>query len=542
MLSLEREIRRALPNDPRGFAVHFPVPDAVAATRDIPPIPAETVSLWSGGWSGAPAALLNREELEWEIRWGETNEEGTGLEQWLRRPSAVIFPSRPTAQQVVHLARVTGKPVCGGYYRRPDQGTFDRIRLFHNERWWSAPTLFLDLNLPIHISKTPTGALYPDPAIILLHLVIGPGHCPDPHRTAERIAHALASDPLAGPCFSEENPDGSMRWQPVFAGVFPDGGPADLQIAAATVAPLRRTARLNRDKISATLRALSPYRSRSVFSSSPEREHFTPEEFQGSTEGHLTMREGGFTIRFASGRIAGIADDACGAMVARRATGYVQADAGILPETSYLTTDYATWFSGPRFRGVEERASARYGPESESRFQLLTRTMLVEDTPGARMSYTVQFPTELPLQKLSVAMFQIPIRYCNPGETTELELVDADGVRTETALPAGAGHWTVATALLRIPAADGPGFWIGSAEPGRSMMVVMEIERLSTERGLLLAIDPILRFEGVLPEELAATRLTGSLILAPGNREPGELHTPDHLRSYLSPFSRTVPE
>ncbi len=506
--------------------------------------------IWSGGWSGAPAVLLFREELEWDIRWSESNEDRTGLEQLLHRPVEAYAPHRPTPAQVVRLAGDREKPVCGGYPYPPQSGQIQPVWEYRDGRWRVAPALYLERDSLESSRRFPAPDHLP-PEPFLLHLALSAETLPEPTILVDRILELLDTGSSAetevipvDAVFREARDEELDHLPSQFESALPASMPAPLQLITAAAATQRHSARLNRDRIADTLRTLSPYFSGSAASVAgvrPDRGSYTPEEFQGSTEGHLTLQEGSLTVRFASGRLAGISDASRGESVRRRALGYVREHSGVIPRVSYLRTDHAAWFTGNRYRGVEERATMTlHGTDGEGLISMTTTTVVSEQFPGVLLGYALTFPENIPRVPLSIAMFQIPLAWHDPDSPAEVKLIDGDGVHSTATIPPGPGRWTVITSLLRVPL-EGGGLWIGSLDPGSPAIVPMQIERTATDQGALLSVEPVFHFHGVLPPDLAGNTITGSLVLVPGERPPGDLKIPREAERYLRYFSRTVP-
>lgn len=542
------EIRRI----PRAvLTVHMSCPDPIllsGETREAFELlrksaDGESLRLWSGGWSGAPAALLTREELEWEYRWSETNEEGTGLEQLLRRTPESSFPYRATPAQAAHLAHVTGRPVCGGYASPPLFGSIRSLWIHHTGHWASIPARVLDASRPVAVPSDASGEAG------LFHLVHFQEEIQDPARLVDQL---LSLPPPLG--FVPEREDRPPP--PIFSAPASLGSPVLLNTGPATASPLRKAARLNRDRTREVLATLSPQRNgaRPVAGTRPvagvlaggpgaSREYRTPEEFQGSTEGHLMMNEGPLTVRFASGRIAGITGERDGSTPARRAAGYLRERGKRIPRTSYLQTENAAWFSGPRFRGVEEKAFlVPPGGNGDHRFDLHTTALLSERLPGVLLSYALRFPRVTPEEDFSIALMQIPLMETEAPREATIEILDSEGTLSTFPLPPEPGSWTIAARLARFPLNGGGSLWIGSADPAQPTVIAMQVELARGEKGFLLSLDPLFRYDGVLPGETAGTLITGTLIIAPGSTAPETLQVPADVEGYLRSFSRTVPE
>lgn len=528
--------------------IHMPAQDPASLTTAVKhgfrtlreKIAANELHLWSGGWSGAPGALLSREELEWEIRWGDGNPEDGGLEQLFRVRPKVLFPTLISPSQALHLWEQDGRPVCGGYSTHPVPGTITPLWLYRRAHWYRAPALLLDIRRPETLP-----VLIPDledQSRLILHLVIPPTpfeDLPDPAAVAEAVAPVFEGR-SAGPCF-ETVPDGNGETPGLFVETFPLRSAVSLPLAPGIIGPLRGAARLNHDRVSGVLRGLSPYRMHGptpvalVGASAMRRE---PLDFQGSTEGHLAMSEGDLGVRFASGRIAGITVKGGVGTVSRRALGFLRRDEGSIPSTVFLETHQAAWFSSTRSRGVEELALLPCGPEP---IELKTTAVLAEEAPGLLISYCLKFPARIPAGPVSASLFSIPILFRDETEDYTIELFDGDGVPGRLQIPPRPGRWTVMAWLLRFPLGGDAGIYIGAAEPGRRLAISMEVRQTRTDRGLLLSADPIWRHRGELPHELSGVKMTGTILLADGSGEVTDLQVQSGTLDSLLRFNLTVP-
>lgn len=493
-----------------------------------------TIRIWSGGFSGAPAVFLTDEELEWECRWSETNADGTGLVQRTRHAAQLFFPRCAAPDQVAAVAQTLRRPVCGGYEELPRPGDTQPLWIHDGENWGSLPVRFLDGTSTIpgsdEVASVPHVALHFRSSSPL----------PDPARLAEQIASWCKRYPGAQGTFP-----GQPRPVTAFAETIPLLAAAELHATAPAVSSLRRSARLNRDRTRDILLTIAPHRNGyrpgppGTAAPAPPR---TAETFQGSTDGHLMMEDGGLTVRFAGGRIAGLSDDR-GSTVPRRALGYLRTGDAGLPRTSYLATDRAAWFTAPKVRGVEEHAVLIPPGQSERPFELLTRTLCGELIPGVLLSYVLTIPSALPRYRCTISLMGIPVSWCDPHEETVLETVDSEGRVGTRLLPGGPGRWTVFATLIRVPVGTGPGFWIGSGEPpGYSTVIPIHVEKTWHGTRLLLSVDPVFHCAGTVPENLAGNRISGSIIMASGGRKPRDIHIDPDAAPYSASFSRIVPE
>jgi len=187
---------------------------------------------------------------------------------------------------------------------------------------------------------------------------------------------------------------------------------------------------------------------------------------------------------------------------------------------------------------VEERALLPCKPEP---IELRTTALLAEDAPGLLVSYSLQFPAQLPAGPVTISLFSIPILFRDEAESYTVEVVDSDGEVDQLQIPPRPGRWTVVAWLLRLPLNGGAGIRIGAAEPGRRLAISMEIRQTRTDRGLLLSVDPIWCHRGELPAELSEARMTGTLFFSDGSGEAPDLSVQPGLIDSLLRFNLTVP-
>lgn len=263
------------------------------------------------------------------------------------------------------------------------------------------------------------------------------------------------------------------------------------------------------------------------------------------------MSEGTLTVRFVAGRLAGISDERDGSTPVRRFTGYIREVDKLIPRTAFLQTEHAAWFSGARFRGVEEQALlVPPGGRRDEGFELHTRTILTENFPGVLLSYSLRLPRKPPERHLAISLMQIHLGRVASSRGVALEMLDEPSSLSPFPLPPEGAGRTIVTRLARFPLGDGGSLWIGSADATQSTPVAMCVE-LCGEAGQqggskgpggpALSVDPLFRYEGILPPATAGTLITGTLIIAPGSAAPEALRIPADAMDYVRSFSRTLP-
>lgn len=575
------ELLRNRPDMAGRVALHLPAPapatvtpEAARCFRSLAHLQKEeALTLWSGGWSGAPGAFLLSRELEEELLRADRNEEALGLAQLFPLPPEMFFLRGLSPPQAEELSKRTGTALCGGYRQQPRPGGVAPLWFFTGSRWVWRPSLVLDAEPPL-AESFPSGS--GEAGLPLIHLLIGPDASPDGLPAPDRIVQTLLpfldhvlpenlSKGLPSENVAPKAPEPAPRTEgtgsdpgkdgllpPFFADPLPLSTPRDFSLAAGTATPWRTSPDQRPRHPDKVLRTLSPYRETlrpAGKTGSIPPQHLPPGDFQSTTEGHLMMEEDSLTFKFASGRLAGIAwgkntPEAGLTTVPRRAQGFFLDTTRRRPAVAYLQTRHAAWFSGESARGVEEIANLDCASGS---LELHTSASLITGIPGLTLSFRARFPETLPEAPCSIRLFQIPLRYvsgsASTGDTSlSAEVITPDGGSLALNLSPKPGRITVAAWFLRIPISREQSLLIGTAEPGVRIATAFEIEIIRTPQGLLLAVEPIFRHDGILPQDLAGTSLAGTILLARGDTPLETLVIPSSEKTPLYRFSRTVPE
>lgn len=293
------------------------------------------LELWSGGFSGVPAALLAERDREWEARWGETNHWDTGLTQ-----ITGVVPARTCLRWSMPGVSPDGRPAAAldanGRLILVDGVTLRAAK--------AAPDPGPEVVTWIDIED---GGESPAAATQRIHRAL------EGRRSSELVLTTL--DELARPLSD--------------AGPFVPGDapgrivPPHIGDAAVTLAGGRQGRGIARDRTRNLLEHAAEARPRSdapmgviEAGSTFQREAIS----QGTFSGEYEIEEQRLTARIVGGRFGGLRIDGDVALPARRAEGWMARRGSLLrgpAAHTYLQTVWAHWFGDDEMRGTGEHAT-----------------------------------------------------------------------------------------------------------------------------------------------------------------------------------------
>ncbi|MCG8481425.1 MAG: hypothetical protein MI724_20190, partial [Spirochaetales bacterium] len=453
-----------------------------------------SVTVWSGGWSGARAHLLLSEELRWELAWSRTSDEGTGFLQLFGVVPECYFPHSPTRSQVERLAESSA--VCAGYSLNSPAavltpGEILDLWFFRDRRWGRLRSLF--------VSDEAGEAALPVPAdeFDVTHLVLpfgDDGTVHMPRASTVGLVKRLCAAAEDGPwieCLRTEDAPAPL--------LFGDGRPTPSRWTTpeevARLISVRNDRTPHRDRTRRILSiAANPSASHGAEGDDatageiPREDRFQGRDVQGGITGKLSLDDRETTIHFAAGRFCGLSRKADRVVPFRRSQGFVQYRASrrgpVRYRTRYLETETAAWFTAQSTRGIRETAVL------DGLFHLESTAFVVDDSPGIILNFAVTRLDSSPGGLHRLSLLEVPLVTMDEGCVVEASLLDPKGEATPFRLATGVG----VTGRAR-----------GDAGPIEEAAVGSAV-RLDIESGPLTvsAIDP--RGEAVVPFCFAARR------------------------------------
>lgn len=480
-----------------------------------------SLTLWNGGFAGAPATLLTTAELDWERCWGLTNRWDTGLEQLFESPAAAFFPNGVVAANAVWIEDRARMPICGGY-RDTESNPLRPIYILEGGRWSTLSALMVTDDQRPATNR----------AFEIVHIATD-GRNGTSAELLALIRSISASRRQTGSGSDGTNGTGSIIDIPPFTRLV-NGldlrSEASILVASAVATVLRGQVQ----GVSERAREVLLGSRGSTATAAPPAE-MRPEvvrELQGMTGGMTEIIETFLRARFAAGRPAGLTIDSHEILLPIRSQGWAQALNGGRPATVWLESDAAAWFTTFSTRGIQESSHLSLTPEGPT-ITVGTRSTVSEQLPALRVHVEVSFPDELPDGRWAIEPIQIPIAFF--AESTEIEVlaISDPGREITDRLSVRDLPCTIFASALRITtgkqtilcAIDGAAatgmFFLSPGAPSRDGRT-RRMSRSDTSRRILW-LSPTISIRGTIPPELAGTSIGATYLIADGSHDPALL-------------------
>lgn len=484
--------------------------DGVARLRGL--AAGGALTLWNGGFAGAPTPVLTTAELDWERCWGRTNRWNTGLEQILETDAAAMFPNGLIPATAPPLAERARRPICGGY--RPEEVGSVRDLFFYDADGWSRRSA-----LVVDGENRPATATSFD----LVHLIVDEGD----HTALPEYLASLSTyrDPSDEDHRATPAKDDAPRCTRLINGI-DRRGEIPLLLSSAVASRVRHETQGVTERTRAVLIGTAglPGTTGSPDGSPVE----VVRELQGMTSGLTEISEGSVHARFAAGRPAGLKIDGREVLLPVRSQGWARPIDERRPRTIWLEGDAAAWFTTFTTRGIQERSHISLDA-GNSTLSVGIRSTVSEDLPALRVHVEVSFPATLPETPWSIEPIQLPIASVFDDTEIGVEMIGSPGAVTGCTYRTTELPLSFLGSALKI-AVDGRSILVaidGTAPPG---LFSLSLGAPSESRGIrratartgerILWFNPTLSVHGVVPPELAGTRLGATYLITHGSHEP----------------------